>query len=397
MKHLLFISLLLLAPRFLFGQVDENDSANVSLNQDAVYDRPFLELGKFPVALGGYAEVKMEYFSTDRELSFQMQRLTLFFSSTIHRRIRFLTEIEFEEGTKEINIEYAALDFEFNPLLNFRGGIILNPIGGFNQNHDGPKWDFVDRPLVSTQLLPATWSNAGLGFYGKAVSGQMVFGYEAYLSNGFDPTIIDNAEGKTFLPASKENPDRFEESFNGMPMGTSRVSAKHRRLGEIGLSWMGGIYNGFKDDQLVVDEKRWQNALALDVSSTLPVQTVITGEVVWNAVEVPQSYSQQYGSRQWGFFADVVHPVIKRKMAGFETAAISLGLRFDYVDWNLDEFRETGEPISDAVFGLTGAIAFRPTGQTVARLNYLYRWQHDLFGNPPEKTAAIQFGLSSYF
>jgi len=63
-----------------------------------------------------------------------MRRLTLFVSSSISKRIKFLTEIEFEDGTKEINIEFASVDFEFAPLLNFRGGIVMNPIGAFNQN-----------------------------------------------------------------------------------------------------------------------------------------------------------------------------------------------------------------------------------------------------------------------
>ena len=37
-------------------------------------------------------------------------------------------EIEFEDGTKEINIEFASIDFEFHPLLNLRGGVVMNPI-----------------------------------------------------------------------------------------------------------------------------------------------------------------------------------------------------------------------------------------------------------------------------
>ena len=69
-------------------------------------------------------------------------------------------EPNFDDGGKKIAVEYAAVDFEINPLLNLRGGMILNPIGSFNQNHDGPKWEFNDRPIPSTQLLPSTWSNA---------------------------------------------------------------------------------------------------------------------------------------------------------------------------------------------------------------------------------------------
>jgi hypothetical protein len=138
------------------------DTSGMKLNMDAVYDRPFLQIGKLPVALGGYAEANYQYLQEDgvsEGHQFQMRRVTLFVSSAFAKRLKFLTEIEFEDGTKEINIEFASLDLELDPLLNFRGGIVMNPIGAFNQNHDGPKWEFVDRPIAATQLLPATWSN----------------------------------------------------------------------------------------------------------------------------------------------------------------------------------------------------------------------------------------------
>jgi len=146
------------------------DTSKTSLNMDAVYNRPFLTTDKFPVALGGYLEANSFYSSEDgvsEGLSFQAKRLTVFMSASISKRIKFLSEIEFEDGTKEIGIEFAAMDVTFHPAFNFRGGIIMNPIGAFNQNHDGPKWEFVERPDVTVNMLPATWSNAGFGLFGK--------------------------------------------------------------------------------------------------------------------------------------------------------------------------------------------------------------------------------------
>lgn len=125
----------------LLKQVSE-DTLKPSLNMDAVYNRPFLGLGKLPVSIGGYAEVNWQRMVTDGISDghqFQMRRLTLFVASTISKKIKFLTEIELEEGGSKLAIEFASVDVEFHPLLNLRGGIIMNPIGAFNQNHDGPK------------------------------------------------------------------------------------------------------------------------------------------------------------------------------------------------------------------------------------------------------------------
>jgi hypothetical protein len=212
LKHF-FLLLIGIFPATAFAQIDSTllkrvplDTAKQGMNMDAIYNRPFLAVGKLPVSLGGYMEANWQYMTTDGVTEghqFQFRRMTLFVASTIGKRIKFLSEIEFEDGTKEIAIEFASVDFEFNPLLNLRGGIILNPIGAFNQNHDGPKWEFTDRPISSTQMLPATWSNAGFGLFGKKYANNWMFGYELYLSGGFDNSIIDNEHNRTFLPAAK--------------------------------------------------------------------------------------------------------------------------------------------------------------------------------------------------
>ncbi len=197
--------------------------------------------------------------------------------------------MEFEDGTKEINIEFASVDLELHPLLNLRGGIVMNPIGAFNQNHDGPRWEFVDRPIAATQLLPATWSNVGFGAFGKYFRGNWVVAYETYLTNGFDNSIITNGHNRTFLPAAKQNQDRFEESNSGTPMLTAKIAIRNRKIGEIGLSHMGGVYNKFQEDGLILDRKRRVDIWAVDFNTTLPIQTYLNGEVAFISLDVPST------------------------------------------------------------------------------------------------------------
>lgn len=378
----------------------QNDTGKLKMNMDAVYDRPFTKAGKLPVALGGYVEANYQYLSENgisEGNQFQMRRLTLFIASSIAQRIKFLTEIEFEGGTQEINLEFASVDFEFAPLLNFRGGVVMNPIGAFNQNHDGPKWEFVDRPIAATQMLPATFSNVGFGVYGKKYTSDWVYGYEAYLTNGFNEKIINNSENKTFLPATKEDAERFEESFNGSMLFTGKVAVRNRRIGELGLSYLSGAYNKFEDDGLELDKKRLASIFAVDFNTILPFKTYITGEWAWVNVDIPDAYTEQYGRKQQGGFVDIVQPVLKRPMFGFEKAVLNAALRLEYVDWNRDHFKSTGGNIADDVFSIVTAISWRPVPQTVLRLNYRYNWQKDLLGNPPSKLAGFQFGVATYF
>lgn len=407
-----FFYLLLLSFTFsgvIRAQIDSSllkriavDSSNLeSMNMDAVYERPFLQVGKLPVAIGGYLEADYQYIGEDgitEGHSFRIPRMTLFVASSIHRKIKFLSEIEFEEGGKEIAIEFAALDLNLHSLLNFRGGVVMNPIGAFNQNHDGPKWEFVDRPVAMTEMLPATWSNVGFGLYGKQYINHWAFGYEAYLTNGFDNSIVSNSTGKTFLPAAKQNHERFEESNNGEPLLTGKIAFRHDLIGEIGLSYMGGIYNTYQEDGLQLDQKRRTDVLAIDFNTSIPkIGVSIVGEWAWVRVDLPANYTQQFGNRQKGGFVDLVRPLLRRNLLGFEKAVINLALRLEYVDWNAGKFNETGTDIGDELWAIVPGLSFRPSPQTVIRLNYRYMQQKDLIGNPPAIIGGIQFGVSSYF
>lgn len=392
----------------LFAQIDPsllrrtaNDTTGLKMNMDAVYNRPFIKVGKLPVALGGYAEANYQYLQKDgitEGHQFQMRRLTLFISSSLAKRIKFLSEIEFEDGAKEINIEFASIDIELSPLLNLRGGIVMNPIGAFNQNHDGPKWEFVDRPLSDTQLLPATFSNVGFGLFGKKFDKDWVLAYETYLTNGFDDRIISNTENKTFLPATKLNNNRFEESFNGIPLFTGKLAVRNRRVGEIGLSYMRGVYNKFKEDGLILDKKRRVNIIAVDFNTKIPkLNTIINAEWAWIHVDVPATFTEQFGQKQQGGFMDLVQPVLSKPMFGFEKAVLNMAVRFEYVDWNKGVFKSTSATIAEDIFSIVPAISWRPTSQTVFRLNYRYNWQKDILGNPPARLAGFQFGFATYF
>lgn len=377
------------------------DTAKTGLNMDAVYDRPFIGVGKLPVSVGGYMEANWQHLGTDGVTDgnqFQFRRMTLFVASTISKRIKFLSEIEFEPAEKEIAIEFAAIDVEFHPLLNLRGGMIMNPIGAFNQNHDGPKWEFTDRPISATQLLPATWSNAGFGLYGKYYRNDWMFGYELYASSGFDNSIIENSANKTYLPAAKANSERFEELPSGTPLYTGKIAVRNKLVGEIGLSYMGGIYNKWIDDGLIIDDKRSLGVFALDFNTTLPItNTFISAEWAWIKVDVPSTYTEQFGSRQQGGFIDVVQPIIKRRILGWNDATLNIAFRAEYVDWNVGSFVSTNTNIGESLWSIMPAVSFRPNQQTVIRVNYRHLQQKDILNNPPSKTGGLSIGISTYF
>ena len=406
-----------------FAQIDSSllksptkpDTGKHILSMDAIYNRPFLKLGSMPVSIGGYMESDYQYVSTSGISAgnqFQFRRFSLFVAATVSKHIKFLSEIEYENDPTgdpgdattgpEFGVEYAALDIEFNPLLNLRSGLILNPIGSFNQNHDGPKWEFTDRPIAMTQMLPDTWSNTGFGLYGKKYSGDWMYGYEFYVTGGFDDAIIDNSQGKTFLPAANASLTRLTSSASGEPLYTGKLSFGNDKIGQLGLSWMGGVYNTWEVEGAVVDNKRSVNVFDVDFNTTIPVlHTNIISEWAWVFVQIPPDYTPEYASRQFGGFIDIVQPIYRGRVLDWDNATINLAVRGEYVDWNDQNFAATSLREHNDLKSIMPAISFRPTPRTVLRLNYRIQTSRDITGNTIGATIGptrgLSFGVATYF
>lgn len=393
-KLLVLISVLCLS-NSLWAQ---NDTLQV--NQNAIYNRPFINVGQTKTAVGGYLEGNTNYFSENgvsEGFSMEMRRFNVFLYSQIGNHIRFLSELEFEHGTEEIALETALLDFEFSQALNFRAGILLPAIGLVNTNHDSPNWEFVERPISSTGLIPTTLSEVGLGVYGKFYpTDKVIISYDAYLVNGLQDGVILNEDGRTNLDFGKTE-SMFEEDNNGVPMLNGRVSYAHRNIGEFGLSYYGGVYNTYKLEGEPVDEKRKLGLVALDFTTSFK-KLAIKGEGVLVNIDVPTAVNEIYGERQYGGFVDFIYPVTKIKIMNIKDVIVNAALRLEYADFNAQNFSTNiNSTIGDENKGLAVGLSLRPRKGTVIRANYRYNWVQDNLGNPQAKVAGFQFGVASYF
>lgn len=416
MRTINLLLIVLLCSQLAEAQVDSSlfkkntsTTSKPALNMDAIYNRPFMLGTQQHVSLGGYVEGNWQHLATNGVSlghQFQFRRMSLFMASSLARHIKFLSELEFEndpdelmEGEKmEVDIEYAAIDVELHPLLNFRSGIILNPIGAFNQNHDGPKWEFVDRPIAMTQLLPATWNNAGAGFYGKQYRGNWMLGYELYLSSGFDSSIIHNDRNKTYLPEARHNAARLAYIPSGRPLLSAKIAVRQNKIGEFGISYMGQTYNQFMKAAVQIDAPRRLDVFAFDFNVSLgKLNTNLIGECAYVKVQVPSSIATNYGSKQFGAFLDIVQPVFKGKVMTWNASVLNLACRLEYADWNLGTFAVSNSKIYEELWSVVPAISFRPTPQTVLRLNYRIQQQADFVGDFTIKTKGLSLGMSAYF
>lgn len=74
-------------------------------------------------------------------------------------------EAEIEKGG-EVVLEYAYLQIERSPALNWRVGEIIVPFGMVNTHHQPSEYFTIERSLAETNLIPSVWHETGVELYG---------------------------------------------------------------------------------------------------------------------------------------------------------------------------------------------------------------------------------------
>ena len=219
--------------------------------------RPFYRTLGRNTYIGGYMDHELEIDAgSQSNKTFDQHRLVPFIYSDVSNRVKFATEIEIEHGgpqtssgsigqSGDIKVEFATIDFLMTDWLNYRGGIILSPLGKLNLVHDAPLLDLTDRPMVNTNLIPTTLSESGMGFFGTFYPTEMSkIDYEIYVVNGFQSLQDDGDQAGT-------NAESFIRSSRGSVENDNNTNfAIVGRLAYspfLGLEVGGSFHTGYVD------------------------------------------------------------------------------------------------------------------------------------------------------
>ncbi len=354
-----------------------------------IYDKPFIARLGGKTTIGGYMDAVGSFgreMGINEGWSFEARRFNLFTYSVIADGIVVTSEIEFEQGGEEIKLEYGLLDIEFNEAFTLRGGVILSPLGKTNLVHDSPKLELVDRPLVMTEIIPSTLSEAGIGLFGALYPSDLSrLTYEFYVVNGFNQDIIENSAGTRIAEGKGK---LFEEDNNGEPAVVGRIAFSPEFATEIGASLHTGAYNIFKADGLKIDSRRSLTILAFDAEHN-EGWVQIQAEYALAEIQVPPSLRAVYAQKQHGFFIQTNLPLWGGLFSRWPRSKFNASVRFDFVDFDRGQ---NGDDHSRLTVGLN----FRPVQDSVLKLNYEQNWILDRDVNV---TRSVRFlvSLASYF
>ena len=154
-----------------------------------------------PTVLSGYGNVRYQRNITNKESILNVDRIVLFVGHRFSKKIAFFSELEIEdckiaggESGGEFAMEQAFLKFDINSNNYITTGLFIPRIGIINENHLPTTFNGNERPFVENYIIPATWREIGVGYYGTSSRIQGL-NYSASLMNGLDASKFEKGDG----------------------------------------------------------------------------------------------------------------------------------------------------------------------------------------------------------
>jgi hypothetical protein len=151
--------------------------------------------------VSGYGSAFYQQNFNNRQSTVTLERAVLFVGHQFSPKISFFSELELENAKveggvsndAEISMEQAFLKFNLNARQYITAGLFIPRIGILNENHLPVNFNGVERPMVETLIIPATWRELGIGFYGN--SERIPLNYSFALMNGLNGADFEHGTG----------------------------------------------------------------------------------------------------------------------------------------------------------------------------------------------------------
>lgn len=130
--------------------------------------------------IGGYGELHYNNIKNNNGSDYQkvdFHRFVLFIGHEFNSKVRFFSEFELEHSLSgegkpgEVELEQAYVEYDYSDTVTAKAGLFLVPVGILNETHEPTTFYGVERNGVESNIVPATWWEAGAGFNYKAAAG----------------------------------------------------------------------------------------------------------------------------------------------------------------------------------------------------------------------------------
>ncbi len=158
---------------FLFISLSHLTQSQVLTREDSL--SAGLIASNAATVISGYGSFKYSNNLTLKTAEVNVDRIILFVGHKFTKRISFFSELELEDAkvvggspSGEFSMEQAFLKFNIDRNNYITAGLFIPRIGIINENHLPTTFNGNDRPYVETFIIPATWREIGVGYYGTS-------------------------------------------------------------------------------------------------------------------------------------------------------------------------------------------------------------------------------------
>lgn len=156
---------------------------------------------KSKTVLSGYGSALYRRDFNAQKSVMNLERVVLFVGHQFNSKISFFSELELENakvttgegGNGEISMEQAYLKFNLNARQYIVAGLFIPRIGLINENHLPVNFNGVERPIIEQVIIPSTWRELGVGFYGRLKNAPL--NYSFGLMNGLNAAGFRHGTG----------------------------------------------------------------------------------------------------------------------------------------------------------------------------------------------------------
>ncbi|MGE3175772.1 MAG: hypothetical protein AB7O97_24325 [Planctomycetota bacterium] len=137
------------------------------------------------LSVGGYGEFLFTWNAGAVDEADAL-RSVVYLGYAFDERWSMTTEIEVEHASSgangEVALEMATIDYRASDDLDLRGGLLLVPMGIYNERHEPTTFLPTQRPETERRILPSTWRELGAGLRGRCDG----WDYQLYAITGLD-------------------------------------------------------------------------------------------------------------------------------------------------------------------------------------------------------------------
>lgn len=353
-------------PFFTFGQVitkEDSLAAGLIASNNAT-------------VISGYGSVVYSNNLSYDQALINVDRLVLFVGHKFSKKISFFSELELEDAkvaqgqaSGEFSIEQAFLKFNVNRSNYITTGLFIPRIGIINENHLPTTFNGNKRTMVETLILPSTWREIGVGFYGTS---QRITGLNYSL------TVMNGLNSSGFVHGTGIREGRFEGS-NASASALAVTGSVLHYAGKF-RSQLSAYYGGSaginrrEADSLQLNAGFFGTPVGLAegnlqyIGDRLIFKGLASVVLIPDAEKINQAFASNTPEMMLGFYFETGYNFIKR-----DSKVGRVFTRYEYLGMN-SKLPENG--IFDGTLDqhyLVAGLCYLPLNGVIIKLDYTYR------------------------